>query len=340
MLLARDASDTFHERAVAPVYIQRVLGQHGRHKQCESVSLNETAKYHRVNDTGSYEPHGQDDTWTQVVGNRVVKHYVISWLNADTAVVGIKDTNEVYGGTDGWGLGFPAVAGGKSEISGPEMDSIYHAQRNDAMAGYVLNKEIEEELLGQYELRGVPTRVNTSNLPNNQYQVWQGQVVKRAQPRPRPARPALPPPGTRLRLADAAALAHFENTRTVGVKLGDLMTRGITAASTIEEVLTEVADLAGTPVTNPQNRQAKIYLRGDNFPLRAFANQVKLRIGELSAAAGAEPQFDAETGYHVKDGFHWQFQGMEPYQWWDSHANSWRDRVEDNWDWWRNRPVV
>lgn len=256
--------------------VQRMAAGHTvqrwRNGQVEDVSANESARYNR---------RGRQGNWTQVdrQTNRRIKHYLIAWKDEHTAVVGVKAQLSPYDGTPAYGGGFPAPAGGTSEMSEGDMDRAWQGNGNQTppdnlMRNHTLHHEVDQELRRSYELTGVGQELATGSDGRNDYKMWHGTVASVDNP------PGIPP-GDR---------SYQENERTVEIRVDDLRRGGITGQSSTEQVLRAVAALADTPVPAQveQGSQAEVYLALDNFPVQELAKQLRAKIawieGEVEAA--------------------------------------------------------
>ncbi|MFD6189480.1 hypothetical protein [Streptomyces sp. NPDC060275] len=246
----------------AAMPVQRMAGGHTvqrwRNGQVEDVSANESARYGR-------------GSWTQVdkQTKNKVKHYLIAWKDDATAVVGVKAQLSPYNGKPAYGGGFPAPAGGTSEMSERDMDGAWHRNGDSTPPGnlmrdHTLHHEVDQELLRSYQLTGIGQELATGSDGRNDYKVWHGTVAP-------VENPAGIPPGDP---------SYQENERTVEIRVDDLRRLRITGRSSTQEVLRAVAELAGTPLPAEVTRgsQAEVYLALDNFPVQELAKQLRARI--------------------------------------------------------------
>ncbi|MFD8431558.1 hypothetical protein ACFV1R_28580 [Streptomyces coelicoflavus] len=268
--VARMVGEERHRHGAA-MPVQRMAAGHTvqrwRNGQVEDVSANESARYNR---------RGRQGNWTQVdkQTNRRIKHYLIAWKDENTAVVGVKAQFSPYDGTPAYGGGFPAPAGGTSEMSEGDMDRAWQQNRGQTppgnlMRNHTLHHEVDQELLRSYQLTDVGHELATGSAGRNDYKVWNGTVAAVDNP------PALPQ-GDR---------SYQENERTAEIRVDDLRHRRITGQSSTEEVLRAVADLAGTPLPAEveQGSQAEVYLALDNFPVQELAKQLRAKIAWIEA---------------------------------------------------------
>lgn len=283
--------------------VQRALGAYSPdHNTVENVTQNEAAKYERLNNKGRPNAGGQSDRWTETENGRRVKHYLIAWVDDDTVVLGLKAAQSPYGGAGGYGLGYPALAGGTSEMSGPEMDTFYNggAQPADAMRDRTLGEEVGQELWDEKEGRRNPYRldqaapVTAAGAPGsdnrNVYKTWEGRVSRDpGDLRAKPPRPQVGGHGPTP--AQGKQLAYYENTGTFEVKVSVLANR-LGAQPSKQDVLREVATVAGNsvPADITGNEQARIYLDAGNYPLQAFADVMIAKIAEHRQATLAATQ--------------------------------------------------
>ena len=237
------------------------------------VTPNEYAQIRNYGDGPKYEQVLNPGDRNSMTAPGKVKDYVVTWLNDDTFVIGIKDRLSPYAVNGhrkpAYGGGYPALAGGTSDASLSEMEGIRAANQPNGMSMHTLDKEVNEELLGEYELDltiNPPTQVGRHRYVSEEYRTWEGWVTKvpaeRRTPRPNDG-------------------AHQENTATREIKLSGLRGEGITSESDEKDVLRAVAALAGTPIPDRGDRQADTYLNESNHPLQDLAVRIKHWIREL-----------------------------------------------------------
>lgn len=308
LALQRTAGNRATTGLFSSLVAQRVLGAYrpSQHHS-EPVTANETATYERLDDRGRPSPQGQNDRWTETENGKKVKHYLIAWLDDDTVVLGLKAAQSPYG-RGGYGLGYPALAGGTSEMSGPEMDVFYGGGNvpsvpADGMRDRTLREEVGQELWddqnGQrnpYQLdQTVPIEAvgRPGSDARNIYKTWEGKVSR--DPNDLQAKPPRPQIGHNgPTLAQGKQLAYYENTGTFQVKVSVLASR-VGAHPTKEEILREVAQIAGNsvPADITGDEQARIYLDAGNYPLQEFAGLMIEKIEAHRRAALTAPQPEA-----------------------------------------------
>lgn len=281
------------------------------------ISSNEHAIYEKLDRWGWRDEDGPYDRWAEIdpqEGGKRVKHYLIAWEDDDTAVLGIKAENSPYGG-GGYGLGYPALAGGTSEMSGDDRNRLGSGLLPSyAMRNWTLSKEVEQELWDKVIGKRNPYRLNVSadirfvsqgSDDRNVYKTWEGEVTR--QPNDLQDIPKKPNFRGRPNREQSEQLAYFENTGTVRVKVSDLAgTLG--GQPTKEDVLREVAKIA--EATLPENvngvEHAEKYLASDNFPLQAFAKRMIEKIEAYRRRASTtseegEAEEDASMVIHDPD---------------------------------------
>ncbi|MEV6228578.1 hypothetical protein AB0L88_11990 [Saccharopolyspora shandongensis] len=213
---------------------------------------------------------------------------MISWLeDNETIVLGVKATEPPYPGQDPYGVGYPAVVGGTSEMTDAAKRSRWRHEIGpiDDMARSTLEKEVDEELKREYRFaseRGM-WNMGEGAYGNTTNRIWTGYVsptsAKYREDHPLPSKEDDP--------------SFHENERVFTVTLTELQQRyRITSGSSNEEVLRAVAEVAGTSVPDQLegNEQAEIYLAPDNYPLQALANQIKGALTEREQGAPTAPE--------------------------------------------------
>ncbi|WP_207634426.1 hypothetical protein [Candidatus Frankia alpina] len=242
--------------------------------QIEQVSANERARYRR---------RGQN--WTEVAGQNNefrIKHYLIAWKDQDTVVLGVKVGTTPYPGQTGYALGFPALAGGTSEITDAAMNTALGPQQTkpgaDLLRNHTLNREVDQELLRQYVITGTPTPVmnrddpeNPNGQQRNRYRIWESAVQSVDNPAPIPANDP----------------SYRENERTVEIDIYQLIALGINTESNVQQVLQGVALIANTPVHDGSGTHGQTYLAEDNHPMQALGLRLLARIREVEGDGGA-----------------------------------------------------
>ncbi|MFA3874174.1 hypothetical protein ABS735_10870 [Streptomyces sp. MMCC 100] len=285
--------------------VQRALGDFSPgHFSEHKISSNEKAQYIRTDKSGAYNKQGDHDKWVERSGKKNVKHYLIAWKDDDTAILGVKATQSPYGG-GGYGLGYPALAGGSSELTGPEMDNFYRDDLPEhSMRDRTLREEVDQELWDRsedgnarrpYALDGVDKLAKEQAHGKNLYKVWSGKVRRSDENPPVPPRPAV---HGKPDVEQGKQLAYFENIGTFEAKVSEIeKTAGPQPG--VEAVLRAVAGIAGVQVPSDvsQDEQAKIYLSPDNYPLQAFAEEVieKIRQRKAKRKRGDDSGSDSET---------------------------------------------
>lgn len=191
------------------------------------------------------------------------KRYATLFLadNPNVVVLGVKSEVNPYNGSrsNGFGLGYPALAGGNAERGEPVADT--------------LSREVAEELHGRYRLVSVsedPRREYDDR--GNRYDTYAGRAQRLSRPM------QLPPPANRYERA-----ARMENSRTVEV---DVTTLGLTSESSKTEILTAIARAAGCQTRDryldeTQRAQRDIYLGPGNSTMQNLARDVRGRLATV-----------------------------------------------------------
>ncbi|WP_165686206.1 hypothetical protein [Streptomyces sp. KO7888] len=305
-MVRRDSPAHPIPRTATPV--QRALGGFSPANFSEhEISRNESAQYVRTDKFGSYDRKGKGnhDKWVERDRGKNVKHYLIAWKDDDTAILGVKADQSPYG-SGGYGLGYPALAGGSSELTGPEMDEFFGDDLPDySMRDRTLREEVDQELWDRsddgntrrpYVLNGVDKLAREQAHGRNVYKVWSGKVRRSDDNQPVPPRPAVH--GGRPDVEQAKQLAYHENSRTFEAKVSDIE-KTVGPEPKVETVLRAVAGIAGVQVPSDvsQDEQAKIYLSPDNYPLHAFAEEVieKIRQRRVKRKRADDSGSDSET---------------------------------------------